>query len=414
MKRKIIALYALLTFSMAAMAQSQRNVVGYNKDNNTLTTVHYYYGSVDKINVAGRTLTSIALNGQGLPTEMTNDYATMTFSWAGTRSVTVTQTINGQTKTDQLNMPDGVVIDYRNEYQKYKQNPSAIDKIDRFLAGGGAKLVGGIIGTVIDMLDNPIGACFDQALEAGKASEKSIIPINDLQALQMASNLNKTVADRMKDAAVNAIFENYKEWTNEWSDMVYKWQLEKYRQQKADNRISQEWRLGVATALLDRGKSLKEVSQFILDLERRNVASSGGSAKSGGSAASNGSGSSSGSGSSRGSGSGDRGGSDNTQKPSPDAQFDVIGYVKNHFKNSKRGLPPEITAEWVRYKVWGYHRLVNYTLNPDKKTYTEQVIMEGGEHDMDEYDNPHIYVSFNGNGWGQEPALHIPLPPKKK
>ena len=60
MKRKIIALYALLTFSMAAMAQSQRNVVGYNKDNNTLTTVHYYYGSVDKINVAGRTLTSIA------------------------------------------------------------------------------------------------------------------------------------------------------------------------------------------------------------------------------------------------------------------------------------------------------------------------------------------------------------------
>ena len=263
MKRKTITFFVLLTFSLAAMAQSQQNVVGYNKENNTLTTVHYSYGNVDKINVAGRGVTSITLSGQGLPTEMTNDYATMSFSWAGTRSVTVTQTINGQTKTDQLNMKDGVVTNYRNEYLKYKQNPSAIDKIDHFLAGGGAKLVGGIIGTVIDMLENPIGGCFDQALEAGKANEKSIIPINDLQALQIASNLNKSAADRIKDAAVNAIFENYKDWTNEWSDMVYKWQLEKYRQQKADNRISQEWRLGVATALLDKGKSLEEVSQKI-------------------------------------------------------------------------------------------------------------------------------------------------------
>ena len=160
----------LLLMTMAVTAQPPHNVVGYNKDNNTLTTVHYGYGnSVDNITVAGEVQTTISLNGQGMPTEVVNDYATMSLSWAGTQSVTVTQQVNGESRTDKLAMPDGAVTNYRAEYQQYKQNPSTLDQIDQFLAGGGAKLVGGIIGSVIDMLENPIGACFAQALEAGKA-----------------------------------------------------------------------------------------------------------------------------------------------------------------------------------------------------------------------------------------------------
>lgn len=431
---------------MTAGAQ-QSNVVGYNKDLNTLTTVHYYYGSVDNITVAGDVQTTIKLGGQGLPTEVTNDYATVALSWAGTRSVTVTQTVNGQTKTDKLDVPDGVVVNYRAEYQKYKQNPSTLDKIDQFLAGGGAKLVGGIIGTISDMLENPIGACFDQALEAAKASEKSIIPIRDLQTLQMASNLNKSVADRVKDAAVNKVFENYQEWTNEWSDMVYKWQMEKYSKQKADNRTEQQWRLELANTLLSNGKSLKEAAKIIEEVSKQR--DKGGANSKGGNGAANGKGNGSGNGNGNGGGgkgssgnggsgnggsgnggggnggggnggsgnggNGNNGGDDYGKRPHPDADFDVVGYVKDHYKNDKRGLPPEMIAEWVRYKVWGYHRMVNYKLNSDKKTYTQEVIMEGGEHNIDEYDEPEIYVSFNGPGnWGVEPGLHIPLPKKKK
>lgn len=60
----------LLLMTMAVTAQPPHNVVGYNKDNNTLTTVHYGYGnSVDNITVAGEVQTTISLNGQGMPTE---------------------------------------------------------------------------------------------------------------------------------------------------------------------------------------------------------------------------------------------------------------------------------------------------------------------------------------------------------
>ena len=53
-RRKAMGLCALLVMSLAAMAQPPHNVVGYNKDSNTLTTVHYGYGnSVDNITVAG-------------------------------------------------------------------------------------------------------------------------------------------------------------------------------------------------------------------------------------------------------------------------------------------------------------------------------------------------------------------------
>ena len=51
----------LLLMTMAVTAQPPHNVVGYNKDNNTLTTVHYGYGnSVDNITVAGEVQTTIS------------------------------------------------------------------------------------------------------------------------------------------------------------------------------------------------------------------------------------------------------------------------------------------------------------------------------------------------------------------
>jgi hypothetical protein len=301
-----------------------------------------------------------------------------------------------------------------------------LDQIDQFLAGGGAKLVGGIIGSVIDMLENPIGACFSQALEAGKATENSIIPINSLQALEIASNLNKSVADRLKDAAVNSIFENYKEWTNEWSDLVYKWQLEKYRKLKADNRENQAWRMELAKTLLDEGKTIDEAVEIINQQHKGGTSDLGGHQTASSSASSNAgtgaSGSSSTSGNTSGSNGGNNGGNDGGNDGDSDddnddaALFDsqiVIDHIKELYKNDKRGLPPEMIAEWTVYVVWGYHRIVNFKLNPDKKSYTETVILDGHERHVDKVDDPHIYVSFNGDdGWGVEKAVIIPLPKK--
>ena len=278
------------------------------------------------------------------------------------------------------------------------------------------------------MLENPIGACFAQALEAGKATENSIIPINDLQALEIASNLNKSVADRLKDAAVNSIFENYKEWTNEWSDLVYKWQLEKYRKLKADNRDAQAWRLELAKTLLDNGKTIEEAVEIINQQHKggtsdlggkQSASSSAGTSASGGSSSigSNASGTNGGN-NGGGNGGGNNGGNDGDNNGDNDdaALFDsqiVIDHIKELYKNDKRGLPPEMIAEWTVYVVWGYHRIVNFKLNPDKKSYTETVILDGHERHVDKVDDPHIYVSFNGDdGWGVEKAVIIPLPKK--
>ena len=415
-RKKAMGMCSLLLMTLAAMAQPPHNVVGYNKDNNTLTTVHYGYGnSVDNITVAGEVQTTISLNGQGMPTEVTNDYATMSLSWAGTQSVTVTQLVNGESRTDKLAMPDGAVTNYRAEYQQYKQNPSTLDQIDQFLAGGGAKLVGGIIGSVIDMLENPIGACFAHALEASKATENSIIPINGLQALEIASNLNKSVADRLKDAAVNSIFENYKEWTNDWSDLVYKWQLEKYRKLKADNREEQAWRLELTKTLLDNGKTIDEAVEMIYQLQMGKTRDIEGKQSASSSAGTGASGSSSiSSNTSDTNDGGNNGGNDGDNDDA--ALFDsqiVIDHIKELYKNDKRGLPPDMTAEWTVYVVWGYHRIVNFKLNPDKKSYTENVILDGHERHVDKVDDPHIYVSFDGDdGWGVEKAVIIPLPKK--
>ena len=290
-------------------------------------------------------------------------------------------------------------------------------------------MVGGIIGSVIDMLENPIGACFAQALEASKATENSIIPINDLQALEIASNLNKSVADRLKDAAVNSIFENYKEWTNEWSDLVYKWQLEKYRKLKADNRENQAWRLELAKTLLDNGKTIDEVVEMInqlhkgktLDIEGKQSASSSASSSEGTGASGSSSIGSNTSGTNGGNNGGHDGGNNGGHDGDNDgdndaALFDsqiVIDHIKELYKNDKRGLPPDMTAEWTVYVVWGYHRIVNFKLNPDKKSYTETVILDGHERHVDKVDDPHIYVSFDGDdGWGVEKAVIIPLPKK--
>ena len=150
MKRILTLTLCLLTVSIAMLAQKPHKEVGYDKSTNMLTTVAYGYGnSVDQIIFKGKDQTSIKVNNYGFPTEIVNSLTTMEFQYAGTSAVTVTQTVNGEKKTEKIPLDSKKVLSFREEYNKFKQDPSLFDRVDNFLANGGAKK----IGNALNLLD---------------------------------------------------------------------------------------------------------------------------------------------------------------------------------------------------------------------------------------------------------------------
>ena len=359
MKRKLqLTLCALL--AVVVMRAQPHSDIGYDKSSNSLTTLRYGYGnSVETIVYTGEDQTTIEVNSYGMPTEITNSMATVSFSYAGTSNVNVTQTVNGQTKTDRVPLNSDKVLSYREEYKKFVSNPSTLDKIDNFLAGGGAKLIGGVVSAITDKLENPIAACFEEALEAAKKTDNPIIPINTLEALKEAADFNLNVVDRAKNALTNAIFENYNEWTQAWSDAVYKYQKQKYQEQKASNRMEEEWRVSMTATLMANGKTFQEAAEAVAKANERRSAQSGTSA----------------SGESK-TGEADKGTVNNSQKegeeyelPHFDTKDDIISYINLLTNEKKSGLPTVINVAYNRYAIWD-PRSYDLILNPDKKTYT--------------------------------------------
>ena len=98
-------------FFLSTQAQQPHRELGYDKTNNLLTTIAFGYGNtVDKIIYSGRDQTLIKVNSYGFPSEMVNSVATVGFQYAGTRSVTVTQTVNGQTKKSDIALDSDLFI----------------------------------------------------------------------------------------------------------------------------------------------------------------------------------------------------------------------------------------------------------------------------------------------------------------
>jgi len=247
-----------------AVAQQPHNEVAFDKSNNSLTTVHYGYGnSVEAITHTGQDQTTIKVNNYGMPTEITNSLATVAFQYAGTSSVKVTQTVNGQTKTSNVPLDSKEVLNYREEYKKFNQTPSLIDKADQFLAGGGAKMIGGVVDLITEKLDNPIGACFQEALNAAKQTENPIIPISTLEALNNVANLELNPISYLTDMLKSGIFDNYKDWTQAVSDLIYKYQMEKYKKQKESNGKENAARIALTNTLMANGVSMEDAANAV-------------------------------------------------------------------------------------------------------------------------------------------------------
>ena len=260
-KKHFILLLALLTAQSVVMAQQPHNETGYNTKDNSMTSIRYGYGNtVERIIHSGKDQTSITVNSYGMPTEITNSMATVGLQYAGTSSVTVTQTVNGETKTSRVPLDSKQVLDYRAEYNKFKQNPSAFDKVDKFLAGGGAKMIGSVVDLITDKLENPIGACFEEALKAAQQTDNPIIPVSTLEALSTLTNLDFNPIDKLKEMFGKAVFDGYADWTQSLSDFIYKREMEKYNRQKEENRKKYEWRNHVGQLLLSDGSTAEEVA----------------------------------------------------------------------------------------------------------------------------------------------------------
>lgn len=236
-------------------AQPPHKGVGYDATSNVLTTVAYGYGnSVDQVIVTGKDQTSIKINSNGFPTEIVNSVANFDFQYAGTSSVTVTQTINGEKKVDKVALNSDQVLNFRAEYNKFKQNPSLFDKVDNFFSSGCAKKLAEAIDIITVDKTIPIKICFNEAIRAAQQTSNPIIPISSLQQL-------KDLAEKMD--VLDQLLDNYNNITEGVADFVYKREMEMYKEQKEMNRTKTEQRLELAKKLLEGGHSPDELSGLI-------------------------------------------------------------------------------------------------------------------------------------------------------
>ena len=269
MKRNILLTLSLAMVSAIGWAQlvPAHTEVGYSPATNTMTTLRFGRGNtLESITISGKTHTTIRVAANGQPKQISNELATVDYTFAGTSNVNVTQTVNGQTKTQKVPMNSKKVLDFRAEYSTLQKSlPAAIDKADKFLENGGAKLIGNILNTINEGLENPINACFQQALEAAQKTDNPIIPISTLEGLVKATESHKeqSLTDKAKDAAVDYLFNNYGEWRDGIGDLIYQGLMAIDKQQQADNKKEQQGRVALAKLLLDNGASLEEAAKMV-------------------------------------------------------------------------------------------------------------------------------------------------------
>ena len=255
MKRNVILTLCLTMAFAVGWAQPPHKEVGYDNSSNMLTTVSYGYGnSVDQVIFSGKDQTSIKVNNYGFPTEIVNSLTSVDFQYAGTSAVSVTQTVNGEKKTEKVPLDSKQVLNFREEYSKFKQNPSKFDKVDGFFANGGAKMIGDAIDLITRDKLLPFKVCIDEALKAAKQTQNPIIPVDNLQKL-------KDVVDKLdwKDL----VLDNYDKITEGVADFIYKREMERYNQQKDANRTQVETRLELGRKLLEEGHNIDDLSKLI-------------------------------------------------------------------------------------------------------------------------------------------------------
>ena len=393
MKRCIISLCLLATFPVVK-AQQPHTVVGYTPKSNTVTAMHFGYGnSLESITIAGKTLTTIKVSGNGQPKSISNEFATVDFSFAGTSNVNVTQTVNGETKTTKVPMNSEQVLQFRKDFASEKSSLGGlVDKADKLLENGGASLIGNIINTITDGLDNPINACFQQALDAAKNTKNPIIPIDCLEALVEVTKSHESAGDAIKGKAVDYIFDNYKEWRDGWSDLVYEGLKELDKKFQAENKKKQQDRLELAKKLLASGLSLDEAAKLIDDALNGNLPENSTSQED----------------------KEDKEHSEDKDKDNFDyiSKFeneyticegyipiethqDAINYITMKCQQLNRRLPNLVHFKYKRRYAPMANRSFSLFLNPDKKTYEAKEYSKDNP-DAIEREDPYIEIIVDG------------------
>ncbi len=409
MKRNFMLTFCLTMVCAVGWAQMPHNEVGYCPKSNTVTTMHYGRGNVlESITVSGKTTTTIRVAPNGQPKQISNELATVDYTFAGASNVNVTQTVNGQTKTQKVAMDSKYVLDFRAAYSSIqKALPAAIDKADKFLENGGASLIGNMLNIINDGLENPIKVCFEQAVEAAKNTENPIIPLSTLEALVEASKLHEesSLKDDLKGDAVDYIFQNYGEWKNGLSDLIYQGVMALDKQQQADNKKEQQGRLALAKMLLDNGASLEEASKMVNEAFNGggiNLPTPPGNQPPGNQPPGN----QQDPGNQPPGNQPDQGNYDYIYKMKNDYTIceglipmdtpqDVINYIKMKSKQLKRRLPNMVHVNYERRFAPLANRTFELKLNKDKKTYTVKEFTKDNP-DAIERDEPYVHLIVDG------------------
>lgn len=421
--KKFSILSGLLMACCVCQAQQPHNEVGYNPETNTLTSLHYGSGnSLESITIAGKTLTTIKVNYNGQPKSISNEYGTLEYTFAGASNVTVTQTVNGETRTDKVPMNSDYVLQFRKDFAAARAAlAGVVDKADKFFENGGASLVGNIVGIINDGLENPINVCFQQALEVAKNTENPIIPVNTLEALVNVTKKHESAGEKLKGKAVDYIFNNYKEWRDGWGDFVYDCMKKIDNAQQTENRKKSDARLKLAKVLMDNGATLEDAAKAVEDAYNNGGIGNGstvansssvnnGNAVAKGGAVNNGNAVVKGGGNDGGKGESVTTPDDNEDLPVIDTPDKVAKQIIEMAKAGGRGLPTRVNVSYNRYSVWDP---VSYdlVLKPDKKSYETVDYTGKVEHGTGEMlDEPFIFLTI----WYAKPDKNNDFSEKKR
>lgn len=361
------------------LAQDGTTAIAYDRAAHTMTSLYYRSGGyLTDIIISGNDQTTITVGDDGLPTEICSSNAMVEFDYSGDNDVTMTETVNGTTKTQNVTLDNGTLPTFREEYLRANSNLSLIDKADRFLANGGAKKIGMVLDVILGK--NPIAACFQEALESCQSNATNMISINKAEALAEAQTARKAVTGLLTEGIVDAIFKGYPQWTEGWSKIVYNWQMSNYEKQKKANQEEQQGRKHLVEILLNEGYTPEEAAEAIIR--------------------------------------GENGG----ELPEPELPDysdveEIIKYVQDLAKE-KGSMPERIRIDWTRTHSAFLDRAGQLVLNKDKKTYSYEEFIAGSK-DLDwEIEEPYVELIFNGDERWRTPGdinwnLNVKLPLKK-
>ena len=267
MKRILFFLLCALCV-LPQLANAQMDVATYNKERHQLINYHTNSdGNLESVAIIDKDMTTIMLNVDGTTQSIVNSLATMEFEYDN-NELSAKYTVDGQllSRTAYHMDEDVDFKKFKQEYQMYKGELNSLEKMDKWLSQGGAKLIYDMTSHTLELMNNPIKACYDALTEDPYETGKTeLVTADNLVEIVTGES---SIEEVIEEFTVGYIFEHYNDWTADWASTVYQWQVRHREHQKNLNEQVQGWREGLKEKVLRNEITMEEACRKINEIEK--------------------------------------------------------------------------------------------------------------------------------------------------